>query len=75
MALWGVLGIVFALCCWPLGVVFAILSLRDARKVGRQPTLAFVALCLVVLSVIITIILAVTGALGNMLSGSYKFSV
>ena len=42
--LWGVLGIILAFCCWPAGVVFAILSLLEARKHGNQPTLAYVGL-------------------------------
>ncbi len=41
--LWGVLGIVFAFCCTPLGIVFAILSLLEAKKAGKQPTLAYIA--------------------------------
>jgi len=44
--LWGVLGIILAFCCWPAGVVFAILSLLEARKHGNQPTLAYVGLIL-----------------------------
>ena len=61
--LWGVLGIVFAFCCTPLGIVFAILSLMEAKKAGKQPTLAYVAFGCVALSVIIGIISASTGAL------------
>jgi hypothetical protein len=42
--LWGVLGIVIGLiCCWPLGVVFGILSLMEANKSGKPKTLAFAA--------------------------------
>jgi hypothetical protein len=70
VTLWGVLGIVFAFCCWPLGVVFGILSLREARKYGKQPTLAYVAFGIIVLALIVNIILAATGALGDMLSRS-----
>src|SRR5690348_6442419 len=40
VTLWGVLGIVFAICCWPLGIVFGVLGLLEARKVGKPPTLA-----------------------------------
>jgi threonine/homoserine/homoserine lactone efflux protein len=50
--LWGVLGIVFMLCCWPIGLVFAILSLQEARKYGKQPTLSYVAFGLLVLAII-----------------------
>jgi hypothetical protein len=68
VTLWGVLGIVFAICCWPLGIVFAVLGLLEARKVGKQPTLAYVAFGIIALSFILNIILAVTGVLGDMLS-------
>jgi uncharacterized membrane protein len=70
VTLWGVLGIVFAFCCWPLGIVFGILSLLEARKFNKQPTLAYVAFGIIVLALIVNIILAATGALGNMLSNN-----
>jgi hypothetical protein len=60
--LWGVLGIVFAFCCTPLSIVFAILSLLDSRKVGKQPTLAYVAFGIIALGIIIQIILFATGS-------------
>jgi hypothetical protein len=42
--LWGVLGIVIGLiCCWPAGIVFAVLSLQEAKKAGKPPTLAYIA--------------------------------
>jgi hypothetical protein len=50
--LWGVLGIVFAFCCPLLGIVFAVLSQRDAQKVGKPPTLAYVGYALCVLAII-----------------------
>jgi len=59
--LWGVLGIIGAVCCWPLGVVFAILSLLEARKYGKQPTLAYVTFGILALFLIIDIILFATG--------------
>jgi hypothetical protein len=59
--LWGILGIVFTFCCWPLGVVFAILSLLDARKAGKQPTLAYVAFGILALGLVVDIILFATG--------------
>lgn len=54
----GVIGIILALpfCCWPVGVVFAILSLLQAKKFGNQPTLAYVAFAISALSIIIGII-------------------
>jgi hypothetical protein len=70
VTLWGVLGIVFAFCCWPLGVVFGILGLLEARKVGKQPTLAYVAFGIIVLALIVNIILAATGALGDLMNRS-----
>jgi hypothetical protein len=62
VTLWGVLGIVFALCCTPLGIVFGVLSLLEARKVGKQPTLAYIAFGVAVLGIVINIIAASTGA-------------
>lgn len=42
--LWGVLGIVLGLiCCWPLGVLFGVLSLLESRKYGKPNTLAIAA--------------------------------
>jgi len=68
--LWGVLGIVLALCCpflGPvLGVVFGVLSMNEAKKHGKQPTLAYVAFGLVGLSVLWTIFSLSTGFYGNM---------
>jgi len=55
--LFGVLGIVFALCCAPIGVVFAVLSQLQAKKNGKPPTLAIVAYVLAVLNVIAGIVI------------------
>jgi hypothetical protein len=65
--LWGVLGIVFALpfCCWPLGVVFAVLSMLEAKKAGKPPTLAYVAFGIAALSLLISIVAIVSGALSG----------
>ena len=60
--LWGVLGIVFALCCAPLGIVFGVLSLMEARKVGKQPTLAYIAFGLAALTIVGNIVAVSTGA-------------
>jgi hypothetical protein len=70
VTLWGVLGIVFAICCWPLGIVFGVLGLLEARKVGKPPTLAYIAFGIIVLAFIINIILAATGTLSNMVSNT-----
>jgi hypothetical protein len=63
--LWGVLGIVGAFCCWPLGVVFAILCLMEARKYGKSPTLAYVAFGILALGLITNIIFFASGALSH----------
>jgi hypothetical protein len=54
--LFGVLGIVLGLCCWPAGLVFAILSYNQAKKFGNQPTLAIVAFVVVGLNLVFGII-------------------
>jgi hypothetical protein len=61
--LWGVLGIILALpvCCWPLGVLFGVLSLLAAKKSGKPPTLAYVAFGIAVVSALINIGLLATG--------------
>lgn len=60
--LWGVLGIVFAFCCLPLGVVFSVLSMNEAKKAGKQPTLAYVGFGLQALILVGDIIGFATGA-------------
>ncbi len=63
--LWGVLGIVGAFCCWPLGVVFSILCLMEAKKFNKPPTLAYVAFGVLALGLVVNIIVLSTGALSN----------
>jgi hypothetical protein len=58
--LFGVLGIIGAVCCAPLGIVFALLSLMDARKNHKSPVIGYVALGLSGISLIANIILLVT---------------
>ena len=70
VTLWGVLGIVFAFCCVPLGIVFGVLSLLEARKVGKQPTLAYVAFGIAALMLVLNIILAATGTLADLMSSN-----
>lgn len=60
--LWGVLGIVVGLCCGPLGVVFGVLSLMNARRVGRQPTLGIIAIVLSALTIVGNIVANANGA-------------
>jgi hypothetical protein len=64
--LWGVLGIIFAFCCTPLAILFAVLSLLEARKYGKPPTLAYVAFAVIAVGFIIGLILAFAGALPGM---------
>jgi hypothetical protein len=59
--LWGVLGIVFAICCPILGIIFAVLSMMEAKKVGKPPTLAYVGFALAALVIVVNIILTATG--------------
>ncbi|GAA4209088.1 DUF4190 domain-containing protein [Actinocatenispora rupis] len=63
--MWGVLGIIFALCCGPLGVVFGVLSLMNARRVGRQPTLGIIAIVIAALTIIGNIVANAKGAYRN----------
>lgn len=58
--LFGVLGIILALCCWPAGLVFAILSLNQAKKNNSSPVLAYVGFVIVALSLIGGIVYTVT---------------
>jgi len=53
----GVIGIVTALCCAPLGVLFGLLALMEARKHHTRPVLAYVAFWVAGLSLIGNIIL------------------
>jgi hypothetical protein len=59
--LFGVLGIILGLCCWPAGLIFAILSLNQSKRYGNQPTLAYVGFAVVALNLILS---AVGASLG-----------
>jgi hypothetical protein len=54
--LYGVIGIIGAICCFPIGVIFGVLGLMEARKVGKQPILAYIAFGLAALNLIGSII-------------------
>lgn len=54
--LFGILGIVFALCCWPLGVLFGVLSHLQANKNGKPATLAIVAYVVAALNLVGSIV-------------------
>jgi hypothetical protein len=60
--LWGILGIVIGFICCPiLGFVFGALSLQEAKKSGKSPTLAYVAFGLSALNIVIGIALVASG--------------
>lgn len=61
--LWGVLGIVFALCCPIVGIIFAILSLLETKKHNTSPALAYVGFVIAGLNILLNIILTATGTL------------
>jgi len=61
VTLWGILGIVFSVCCWPLGLVFDVLGMMEAKKVGKPPTLAYIGFGLAALFAVLTIINLATG--------------
>jgi hypothetical protein len=50
--LFGVLGIVFSICCAIVGIVFSILSLLQAKKHGNPPTLAYIGFVIAALNII-----------------------
>jgi threonine/homoserine/homoserine lactone efflux protein len=54
--LFGLLGIVLAICFWPAGILCSILAIRAAARVGKPRTLGLVGLCLCGLAIIIFII-------------------
>jgi hypothetical protein len=58
--LWGVLGIIGAFCCWPLGLLFGILCYMEARKFGKPPTLAYITFAILVVGLIANIVFFTT---------------
>ncbi len=54
--LFGWLGIVLAICFWPAGLVFSILSMNSAAKHGRPKTLGVVGLVLSVIAIVFYVI-------------------
>ncbi len=55
--LWGVLGIVIGLiCCAPAGIVFGVLSMNEAKKVGKPTTLGIIAIAVSVLNIVVGIV-------------------
>jgi hypothetical protein len=54
--LFGVLGIVLAICFWPAGLVFSTLAMNSAARVGKPRTLGIVGLAITAVAIIISII-------------------
>lgn len=64
--LWGWLGIVIGLvCCGVLGIIFGVLSVQDARRWGKSPTLGYVAIGVSALEIVV----------GAILGASARFSI
>jgi hypothetical protein len=62
--LYGWLGIVIGLCCCPIvGIVLGFLALQEAKKAGKPPTLAYIAIALSIVSAITGAVLSLTGTL------------
>ena len=59
--LYGVLGIVGAICCVPLGILFGALAVRAARRGGKPATLGWIAIGLSVAALLLHVVLRVTG--------------
>ncbi len=60
--LWGVLGLIIGLlCCGILGIIFGVLSLRDARRFHNSPVLGWLAIGLSVVNILANGILRITG--------------
>jgi hypothetical protein len=55
--LFGILGIVLGLiCCGPAGIVLGILSMNEAKKVGKPNTLGIIAIVCGALNIILGIV-------------------
>ncbi|MEV4533671.1 hypothetical protein AB0J82_07560 [Asanoa sp. NPDC049518] len=58
---WGILGIVIGLiCCGVLGIIFGVLSLRDARRFGQSQLLGWLAIALSVINIVASLVLNFT---------------
>lgn len=58
--LFGVLGIILSLCCFPVGLVFDILSITQAKKFNSSPVLGYIGIVLAALNLISGVIYQVT---------------
>lgn len=50
--LFGIIGIITAICCGLIGLIFGILSIMQARKWGNSPVLGWIAIVIGVLNII-----------------------
>lgn len=50
--LFGVIGIITAICCGIVGLIFGILSIMQARKWGKSPVLGWIAIVISVLNIL-----------------------
>jgi predicted lipid-binding transport protein (Tim44 family) len=50
--LFGWIGIIGGLCCGIIGIIFGILSIMQARKVGKSPVLGIIAIVIGVITAI-----------------------
>lgn len=71
MQLYGILGIVLAVvCCPPLGILFGYLSMRDARKLGKDDTLGkvgfWLGIAMTAIGVIGAVLAVCLGGFGSM---------
>ena len=62
VTLYGVLGIILSFCCGPIGLIFDVLCLQEAKRVGKPPTLAYIGFVLAGLYIIGLIVNFATGA-------------
>lgn len=58
--LFGVLGIVFGICCPIVGIIFAVLSLNAAKKAGKPQTLAIIGFVVAAISIVLGIVYQVS---------------
>ncbi|MEU7823891.1 hypothetical protein [Catellatospora sp. NPDC049133] len=67
VTLYGVLGIVLGLCCCGIiGLILGWLSVQEAKKVGKKPTLGYIAMAIGVIGIIWNIIYGIRYASGGM---------
>lgn len=54
--LFGVLGIIFALCCPIVGIIFAILSMNQAKKFGTSQALGVTGLVIAGVNILLNVV-------------------